>query len=208
MERRDAPLDRRDDEYAAIAIAVANAANLSYTSVLRSALREYARVRRRKSLLTVEFAPSTSTSKRLRLCLEALDMCRSLGLAYLAAAVSDFYVPKGCRSTHKIQSRDYGIESLPSSLPSSSLSAAVAASAEMDVAAGRAEEESGRWSDGGEGGGGGEGGARGAMRISGRHSFADAASGPEGDTRTPTPVVPRGVRRELQARDGPGDTPR
>jgi hypothetical protein len=163
MERRDAPLDRRDDEYAAIAIAVANAANLSYTSVLRSALREYARVHRRKSLLTVEFAPSTSTSKRLRLCLEALDMCRSLGLAYLAAAVSDFYVPKGCRSTHKIQSRDYGIESLPSSLPSSSSSAAVAASAEMDVAAGRAEEESGRWSDGGEGGGGG--GARDAMRI-------------------------------------------
>ena len=138
-------------------------------------------------------------------------MSGSMGLAYLAAAVGDFHVPGGCRSAHKIQSRDYGIESPPSSLPSSSPSsaaaAAAAASAETDTAAaGRAEEESGRGSDGGEGGGGGEGGARGAMRISGRHSFADAASGPEGDTRTPTPVVPRGVRRELQARDGPGDT--
>jgi phosphopantothenate-cysteine ligase len=136
---------------------------LADSSVLRSALREYARVRRRKSLLTVEFRSVDEYLDRLRLCSEALDMCGSLGLAYLAAAVSDFHVPEGCRSTHKIQSRDYGIESSPSSLPSSSSSAAAAASAETDAAAGRAEEEIGRGSDGGEGGGGG--GARDAMRI-------------------------------------------
>ncbi len=136
-------------------------------------------------------------------------MSRSMGLAYLAAAVSNFHVRGGCRSAHKIQSWDYGIESPPSSLPLLSPSSAAAASAETDTAAaGRAKEESGRGSDGSEGGGGGGGGARYAMRISGRHSFADAASSPEGDTRPLTPVVPQGICRELQAQDGPSNTTR
>ncbi len=124
------------------------------SSTLCSALREYARVRHCRSLLTVEFRSVNEYLDRLRQCSEALDVCGSMGLAYLAAAISDFHVPGGCRSD--------GIESLPSSLPSSSPSlaaVAAAASAETDtVAAGRAEEESGRGSDGGEGGGGGGGG--------------------------------------------------
>ena len=66
-------------------------------------------------------------------------MCGSLGLAYLAAAVSDFYVPEGCRSTHKIQSRDYGIELSPSSLPSS-LSAAAAAAAAASAETGGSDD--------------------------------------------------------------------
>ena len=156
------------------------------SSVLCSALREYARVRRRKSLLTVEFRSVDEYLDRLRLCSEALDMCGSLGLAYLAAAVSDFYVLEGCRSTHKIQSRDYGIKSSPSSLPSSLSAAAAAAAAasaetdaETDAAAGRAEEESGRGSDGGEGAGGG-GVARDTMRINldGTLSPSDACGVP------------------------------
>ena len=137
---------------------------LADSSVLRSALRECARVRRRRSLLTVEFRSVDEYLVRLRLCSEALDACGSLGLAYLAAAVSDFHVPEGCRSTHKIQSRDYGIGPSPPSPPSSSSSAAAAAAASVatDAAAGRAEEDRGRGSDGGGGGGGG---ARDAMRI-------------------------------------------
>jgi hypothetical protein len=111
----------------------------------------------------VEFCSVDEYLDRLQLCSEALDMCGSLGLAYLAASVSDFYVPEGCRSTHKIQSRDYGIESSSLSLSLSLLAAFAAVSAETDAAAGRAEEEGGRGSDGGEGGGGG--GARNAMHI-------------------------------------------
>jgi hypothetical protein len=124
---------------------------LVHSSVLRSALRDYARVRRRRSLLTVEFRSVDDYLDRLRLCSEALNMCGSLGLVYLAAAVSDFHVPEGCRSTHKIQSRDYGIDT-------SSSGGSVSAAA--DAAAG--EEERGSGPDGGEGGGGG---ARDAMRI-------------------------------------------
>ena len=72
------------------------------SSALRSALREYARVRHRRSLLTVKFCSLDEYLDRLRLCLEALDVCGSMGLAYLAAAVSNFHVPGGCRLAHKI----------------------------------------------------------------------------------------------------------
>ena len=57
---------------------------------------------RRRSLLTVKFCSVDKYLNRLQLCLEALDVCGSMGLAYLAAAISDFHVPGGCRSAHKI----------------------------------------------------------------------------------------------------------
>ena len=59
-------------------------------------------MRRRRSLLTVEFRFVNEYLDRLRLCLEALDVCRLMGLAYLAAVMSDFHVPGGCRLAHKI----------------------------------------------------------------------------------------------------------
>jgi phosphopantothenate-cysteine ligase len=103
------------------------------SAVLRSAYRECQRVRREGSLLTVEFRSVDEYLEKLELCCtDALRMCGPLGLVYLAAAVSDFHVPIERRSTHKIQSRDYGI-STTTSPPSSSSS--------TDAASGKVEND-------------------------------------------------------------------
>jgi hypothetical protein len=89
------------------------------STVLRSTIREYSRIRRHGLLLTVEFTTIDEYLDKLRRCSEALNTCGSLGLVYLTAAVSDFYVPYDKMATHKIQSRDYaiGASSSSSSLP-------------------------------------------------------------------------------------------
>ena len=71
------------------------------STVLRSAIRECSRIRRHGLLLTVEFKTVDEYLEKLHRCSEAT--CWSLGLAYLAAAVSDLYVPYKM-ATHKIQS--------------------------------------------------------------------------------------------------------
>ena len=91
---------------------------LTDSTVLRSTIREYSRIRRHGLLLTVEFTTVDEYLDKLRSCSEALHTCGSLGLVYLTAAVSDFYVPYDKMATHKIQSRDYGIDTSSStSLP-------------------------------------------------------------------------------------------
>jgi hypothetical protein len=90
------------------------------STVLRSTIREYSRIRRHGLLLTVEFTTIDEYLDKFRKCSEALNTCGSLGLVYLTAAVSDFYVPYDKMAAHKIQSRDYGIDaSSSSSLPNS-----------------------------------------------------------------------------------------
>lgn len=94
--------------------------NLIHSTVLRSTIRDYSRIRRHGILITVEFTTVDEYLDKLRLCSEALHTCGSLGLVYLTAAVSDFYVPYDKLATHKIQSRDYGIDTSSStSLPNS-----------------------------------------------------------------------------------------
>ena len=58
--------------------------------------------RHRDQLLTVPFRTVEEYLGRLEHCARALQPCRSLVLLYLAAAVSDFYVPDDRKATHKL----------------------------------------------------------------------------------------------------------
>ena len=58
-------------------------------------------------LLSVPFRTVEEYLGKLQLCSESLKDSRSLALLYLAAAVSDFYIPREKRSQHKIQSKDH-----------------------------------------------------------------------------------------------------
>ncbi|KAL3803117.1 hypothetical protein ACHAW5_001981 [Stephanodiscus triporus] len=110
------------------------------SSVLRSALRERDVVVSRRALLTVEFRSVDEYLRALRLCSTALGACGSWGLAYLAAAVSDFHVPAGRRSAHKIQSRDYGTVVGSSSSSSTTATAAAMIAGGYDGEGGGEEE--------------------------------------------------------------------
>lgn len=78
------------------------------SSNIETALRERAKVFKNGLLLTVKFRTVDEYLSKLKLCCEALQDSRSLAVIYLAAAVSDFYIPKANQSLHKIQSQDYG----------------------------------------------------------------------------------------------------
>ena len=92
---------------------------LTNSQSLQSALRTYKLIRRRGLLFTIDFRTVDDYLHKLQLCSEALNMCGSLALVYLAAAVSDFYIPEEKKALHKIQSRDYGIKPQASSSVSS-----------------------------------------------------------------------------------------
>jgi len=79
------------------------------STTLQIKLRERAAVVKEGMLLTVPFRTVEEYMAKLKLCTEAIDDCQSLGLIYLAAAVSDFYVPKEEKSEHKIQSSNHNI---------------------------------------------------------------------------------------------------
>jgi len=77
---------------------------LAHSSRLQKALRERATVLQEGRLLTIPFRSVEQYLAKLQLCAESLHHCNSLALVYLAAAVSDFYVPSSEKSEHKIQS--------------------------------------------------------------------------------------------------------
>ncbi|EJK63627.1 hypothetical protein THAOC_15704 [Thalassiosira oceanica] len=77
--------------------------------LVQSTLRMYREIKMNGTLLTVEFLYVDEYLDKLKMCCEAINTSGSLALVYLAAAVSDFYIPKEKQATHKIQSRDYGI---------------------------------------------------------------------------------------------------
>jgi len=87
--------------------------------LLQSTLRTYKHIQQQGLLLTIDFRTVDEYLHKLQLCSESLNICGSLGLVYLAAAVSDFYIPEEKKVLHKIQSRDYGIKSQASSSASS-----------------------------------------------------------------------------------------
>ena len=95
---------------------------LAQSSILQSTLRQYKHVKQQRMLITINFQTVDDYLHKLQLCSEAINICGSLGLVYLAAAVSDFYIPQEKRALHKIQSRDYGIKSQASSSIESSSS--------------------------------------------------------------------------------------
>lgn len=79
-----------------------------HSTRLQRTLRERSAATKDGLLLTVPFRTVDDYLTLLRICAESLKASQSLAVIYLAAAVSDFYVPKAKRSLHKIQSRDYG----------------------------------------------------------------------------------------------------
>jgi hypothetical protein len=82
---------------------------------LQSTIRTYRHIKQQGLLITINFQTVDEYLQRLQLCSETLNIAGSLGLVYLAAAVSDFYIPQEKRALHKIQSRNYGIQSQTSS---------------------------------------------------------------------------------------------
>ncbi len=82
-----------------------------HNNLLQRKLRERANVISNNLLFTIPFTTIEEYIALLKVTTEAMDQCQSLGLIYLAAAVSDFYIPEEEKCVHKIQSRDYGLKS-------------------------------------------------------------------------------------------------
>ena len=92
------------------------------STTLQATIRTYKHIHQQGLLLTINFETVDDYLQKLQLCSEAISIAGPLGLVFLAAAVSDFYIPKEKRAMHKIQSRDYGIKSQASSSNASSIS--------------------------------------------------------------------------------------
>ena len=75
-----------------------------YQDQMQSVLRKYTVARDKDLLLLLPFTSVNDYLWSLRELALALRHCRSSALLYLAAAVSDFFVPKDRLSEHKIQS--------------------------------------------------------------------------------------------------------
>jgi phosphopantothenate-cysteine ligase len=92
------------------------------STTLQATIRTYKHIKQQGLLLTINFQTVDDYLHKLQLCSEAINIAGPLGLVYLTAAVSDFYIPQEKRALHKIQSRDYGIRSQASSSLSSNMS--------------------------------------------------------------------------------------
>eukprot|EP01134_Creolimax_fragrantissima_P004080 CFRG4080T1 len=69
-------------------------------------LKRYEKVQESRMLLKVDFTTVTAYLHYLKACTMELNSIGSGGVCYLAAAVSDFFVPASKMEVHKIQSRD------------------------------------------------------------------------------------------------------
>ena len=78
------------------------------SSRLQTALKERQTALEEGRLSTVPFRSIEEYLAKLQLCTLALRDSQALAMVYLAAAVSDFYVPLSHRSQHKIQSMTAG----------------------------------------------------------------------------------------------------
>ena len=77
---------------------------IQYSSSLQRALRERSEALREGRLLTIPFRTVDEYLAKLQLAAQTLAMSQSLAMFYLAAAVSDFYIPTSEKAEHKIQS--------------------------------------------------------------------------------------------------------
>lgn len=74
------------------------------SSAIRRALNDRSEALGEGRLLTVPYRTVDGYLAKLQLCAQTLSISHSLALVFLAAAVSDFYVPMAERDEHKIQS--------------------------------------------------------------------------------------------------------
>ena len=79
---------------------------LVFSTQIQRMLRERSSALSEGRLLTIHFRSVEDYLGKLELCATALRECNSLALFFLAAAVSDFYIPCEERSEHKLQSAD------------------------------------------------------------------------------------------------------
>ena len=85
---------------------------LQHSARLQKAMREFSTVQQERRLLTISFRTVEEYLTKLQMCATALQPCHSLALTYLAAAVSDFYIPRAERAEHKIQSSSSSSETI------------------------------------------------------------------------------------------------
>jgi DNA / pantothenate metabolism flavoprotein len=100
--RSDSADDDDDEEDIRLALAVQR------SSRLHRALKERSEALKENRILSLSFRTVTSYLAALELVATLVNDCRSLVVFYMAAAVSDFYVPADEMSLHKIQSRGGG----------------------------------------------------------------------------------------------------
>jgi len=77
---------------------------IANSASILAAMRQCASAVKQNRLLTLEFRTVEQYLALLQLSTCALRDCHSLAVLYLAAAVSDFYIPRNERHEHKIQS--------------------------------------------------------------------------------------------------------
>lgn len=82
------------------------------SSILRKALNERADALNEGRLITISFRTVEDYLAKLQICAESLAITQSLAMFFLAAAVSDFYIPAEDKSVHKIQSSEYNTDTL------------------------------------------------------------------------------------------------
>lgn len=80
--------------------------NSNYAQEMLQVLKKYIKARESKSLLLLPFTTVTQYLWTLKSIAEILQKLQENALFYLAAAVSDFYLPHSRLPTHKIQSNE------------------------------------------------------------------------------------------------------
>ncbi|RAO72944.1 uncharacterized protein BHQ10_008956 [Talaromyces amestolkiae] len=118
-------LDFMDEDPATSSIVVRD----EYQSFMRDVLRKYRYAKENNLLLVLPFTTVTEYMFELRALAHVMKPLGANALFYLAAAVSDFFIPRDRMAEHKIQSSE-----IPAHLTSSTgTSAPVAASAEDTI---------------------------------------------------------------------------
>ena len=77
---------------------------------LNETFKKYQEIKQKNLLLKVEFTSLFDYLALLEYLCKSIDVMKQNALVYLAAAVSDFYLPKNEMPTHKIQSNRNGLE--------------------------------------------------------------------------------------------------
>ena len=80
-----------------------------YFKSLKKVWQEYEKAKNEKWLLKIDFVTVAEYLFKLRCITQQLSSLGSRGMFYLAAAVSDFFIPESKMVQHKIQSRDGGL---------------------------------------------------------------------------------------------------
>ncbi|KAL1957366.1 hypothetical protein VTO42DRAFT_6046 [Malbranchea cinnamomea] len=88
-----------------------------YQDEMRSVLRQYHHAKKHNLLLLLPFVTVTDYLYELRTLAQLMQPLRSRALFYLAAAVSDFFIPRDRMVEHKIQSNDIPVPRDASSKP-------------------------------------------------------------------------------------------